>query len=57
LDNSVAWLVVQVAITGENVAKVEVLPVPNPILNERKTAMKKMMMAVVFRRGMPREGF
>ena len=46
MGNPVAWLVIQVAITGENVAKVEVLPVPNPILNERRTAMRKMMVAV-----------
>ena len=30
----------------ENVANVEVLPMTNPTANERKTAMKKMMMAV-----------
>ena len=30
----------------ENVASVEVLPVPIPIVNERRKAMKKLMMAV-----------
>ena len=44
--------------SGENVASllrrgyggqdVEMLPIPIPIVNERKTAMKKMMMAVSF---------
>ena len=29
-----------------NVANVEVLPVPIPIVNERKTAMKKLMMSI-----------
>ena len=32
----------------ENVASVEVLPMTNPTANERKTAMKKIMMAVGF---------
>ena len=32
----------------KNVANVKVLPVPLPIVNERKAAMKKIMMAVGF---------
>ena len=43
--------------SSENVASVEVLPVPIPIVNERNAAMKKTILAreagkaVVFRRG------
>ena len=32
----------------ENIANVEMLPIPIPISTERETAMKKMMMAALF---------